>query len=135
MSGMLEGIRVIDMGQVVAIPATGAILADMGAEVIKLEPLTGEIQRGNRRSQGLETGSLNWSVQVLNRNKKGLALNLKTDSGREVLYKLIRTVDVFMSNYELSALQNLKLDYATLSKLNPRLIYATMNGYGSQGPD
>ena len=135
MTDILEGIRIIEMGQVIAIPATGAILADMGAEVIKLEPLSGEMLRGLKRCQWLETGPINWVFELLNRNKKSLALDLKSDAGREILYKLIRTADVFMSNYEASTLQKLKLDYATLSKLNPRLVYASINGYGSAGPD
>ena len=135
MSDMLEGIKVIEMGQVIAIPATGAILADMGAEVIKLEPLSGEMLRGIKRCQGLETGPINWAFELLNRNKKGLALDLKKDAGRDILYKLIRTADVFMSNYESGTLQKLQLDYPSLSKINPRLVYASINGYGSAGPD
>ena len=135
MSDMLEGIKVIEMGQVIAIPATGAILADMGAEVIKLEPLSGEMLRGIKRCQGLETGLINWAFELLNRNKKGLALDLKKDAGRDILYKLIRTADVFMSNYESGTLQKLQLDYPSLSKINPRLVYASINGYGSAGPD
>ena len=123
------------MGQVIAIPATGAILADMGAEVIKLEPLSGEMLRGIKRCQGLETGPINWAFELLNRNKKGLALDLKKDAGREILYKLIRTADVFVSNYEINTLEKLKLDYANLSKLNPKLVYASINGYGLAGPD
>jgi crotonobetainyl-CoA:carnitine CoA-transferase CaiB-like acyl-CoA transferase len=135
MSDILEGIKVIEMGQVIAIPTTGAILSDMGAEVIKLEPLSGEMLRGIKRCQGLETGPVNWVFELLNRNKKGLALDLKKDAGRDILYRLIRTADVFMSNYESSALQKLKLDYASLSKINPKLVYASINGYGSAGPD
>ena len=135
MSDILEGIKVIEMGQVIAIPATGAILADMGAEVIKLEPLSGEMLRGIKRCQGLETGPINWAFELLNRNKKGLALDLKKDAGREILYKLIRTADVFVSNYEINTLEKLKLDYANLSKLNPKLVYASINGYGLAGPD
>jgi crotonobetainyl-CoA:carnitine CoA-transferase CaiB-like acyl-CoA transferase len=91
--------------------------------------------RGIKRCQGLETGSVNWVFELLNRNKKGLALDLKKDAGRDILYRLIRTTDVFMSNYESSALQKLKLDYASLSKINPKLVYASINGYGSAGPD
>ena len=135
MTSVLEGIRVIEMGQVIAVPATGAILADMGAEVIKLEPLSGEMLRGIKRCQGLETGPINWAFELLNRNKKGLALELKKDAGLEVLYKLVRTADVFVSNYESDALRKLKMDYATLSNVNPKLVYATINGYGSAGPD
>jgi len=141
MAGVLEGIRVIDMGHVVAVPAAGAILADWGAEVIKVEPLTGEIYRGLRGSQRvprvieLSGGQLNWAIEVLNRNKRGLAIDLKKDSGRNILYQLIKGMDIFISNYESGALKGLKLDYATLSQLNPRLVYAVLTGYGTVGPD
>ena len=135
MTGILEGLIVIDMGHVVAIPAAGATLADWGAEVIKVEPLTGEMYRGLVRSQAVDTPPVNWRIQLLNRNKRGLALDLKQKSGRDILYQLAQRADVFMSNYELSSLKKLKLDYATLSKINPRLIYGVLTGYGSVGPD
>jgi len=135
MTGILEGLIVIDMGHVVAIPAAGATLADWGAEVIKVEPLTGEMYRGLVRSQAVDTPPVNWRIQLLNRNKRGLALDLKQKSGRDILYQLVQRADVFMSNYESSSLKKLKLDYATLSKINPRLIYGVLTGYGSVGPD
>ena len=82
------------------------------------------------------TGSkVNWRFEVHNRNKRSLALDLKKEHGRDILYKLVKKSDVFMSNYELSSLKRLKLDYATLSQLNPRLVYAYLTGYGTAGPD
>jgi crotonobetainyl-CoA:carnitine CoA-transferase CaiB-like acyl-CoA transferase len=131
MPGILEGVRVISMGQVVAIPAASAILGDWGAEVIKLEPLYGEMHRGMVRVQGVDNSQVNWIVQVLNRNSKGLAIDLKKDAGREIIHKLISGVDVFMSNYELNSITKLGLDYDTLSQINPRLIYAFVSGYGT----
>ncbi len=141
MTGVLEGIRVIDMGHAVAIPAAGAMMADWGAEVIKVEPLSGEMMRGLRGTLGVarvikfDGGEVNWGVELVNRNKKGLAVDLKQDSGRDILCKLVRSADVFMSNYELSALKKLKVDYATLSQHNPGLIYALLTAYGTVGPD
>jgi len=135
MAGILEGLKVISMGQIVAIPAASSMLADWGAEVIKLEPLTGEMHRGLRRAQSIETGKINWVMQVLNRNKKSLALNLKSEPGLEIFYKLIEQSDIFLYNYEYSSLKKLKIDYATLRKINPRLISGVVNGYGSVGPD
>jgi crotonobetainyl-CoA:carnitine CoA-transferase CaiB-like acyl-CoA transferase len=123
------------MGQVVAIPAASAILGDWGAEVIKLEPLYGEMHRGMVRVQGVDNSQVNWIVQVLNRNSKGLAIDLKKDAGREIIHKLISGVDVFMSNYELNSITKLGLDYDTLSRINPGLIYAFVSGYGTTGPD
>jgi len=135
MAGILEGIRVVSMGQVVVIPAASTMLADWGAEVIKLESLIGEQHRGMRQAQGIPTGEINWVMQVLNRNKKGLAINLKTPEGIEAVHKLIKTTDVFMYNYEYSSLKEFKLDYKTLSEVNPRIIHASVTGYGRKGPD
>ncbi len=135
MESMLDGVRVISMGQVVAIPAASATLGDWGADVIKLEPLSGEIHRGLARLHGSEIGQVNWIMQLLNRNSRGLALDLKKEAGREIIYRLVKKADVFMSNYETASIARLKLDYATLSKMNSRLIYATISGYGLAGPD
>jgi crotonobetainyl-CoA:carnitine CoA-transferase CaiB-like acyl-CoA transferase len=135
MSGQLEGINVISMGQVVAIPAASAVLADWGAQVIKLEPLSGEIHRGLVKLHGNDIGQINWMIQLLNRNSRGLALDLKKEAGKDILYRLVKKSDVFMSNYEMSSITKLKLNYSTLSQLNPRLIYAVINGYGASGPD
>jgi crotonobetainyl-CoA:carnitine CoA-transferase CaiB-like acyl-CoA transferase len=136
MAGILEGIKVISMGQIVAIPAASSVMADWGAEVIKLEPLTGEMHRGLQRAQGVDnTGQINWILQVLNRNSKGLAIDLKKEQGRDAVYKLIENSDIFMSNYERNSVRKLGLDYTTLSKINPRLIYGFVSGYGPVGPD
>lgn len=136
MSGILEGIRVLSMGQIVAIPAASSVMADWGADVIKLEPLTGEMHRGVRTNQGVDvSGQINWVMQVLNRNTRGLAIDVKKEEGREIVHKLVREVDIFMSNYERSSVKRLGLDYATLSELNPRLIYGFVSGYGPVGPD
>jgi crotonobetainyl-CoA:carnitine CoA-transferase CaiB-like acyl-CoA transferase len=135
MSGILEGIKVLSMGQIVAIPAASSTMADWGADVIKLEALTGEMHRGLRRAQSIDTGKINWVMQVLNRNKRAMALDLTKEPGREIVYRLIEKMDVFMSNYKRSSVKNLKLDYETLHKINPRLIYAFVSGYGAVGPD
>lgn len=136
MAGPLNGIRVISMGQIVAIPAASSTMADWGADVIKLEPLTGEMHRGLRTNQGADmSGQVNWVMQVLNRNSRGLAIDLKQESGKEIIYKLVRDADVFMSNYERNSVRRLGLDYPILSKLNPRLIYGFVSGYGPVGPD
>ncbi|MFC1900825.1 CaiB/BaiF CoA transferase family protein [Chloroflexota bacterium] len=135
MAGTLEGVRVISMGQVVVIPAASSVLGDWGAEVIKLESLIGEQHRGMRRAAGTETGEINYVMQLLNRNKKGLAINLKTPEGIEAVHKLIKTSDVFMFNYEYASLKEFKLDYDTVKEINPRLIHACVTGYGTKGPD
>ena len=137
MAGILEGVRIIDMGHFVAVPSAGAVLADWGADVIKVEPLTGEPQRAMVTLATLlakEGGGVGWRFEVHNRNKKSLAVDLTKDSGREILYRLVKRSDVFMSNYEIASLRRLKMDYATLSSLNPSLVYAVLTGYGTQGP-
>jgi len=140
LAGILEGLKVISMEHMEAIPAATVWLADWGAEVLKVEPLTGDMWRGTRRVRGTSTsvqarsGPLQFAFQILNRNKKSLAINLKTEPGREILYKLIEGADIFMSNYEVSSLEKLKMDYASLSKINPGIIYAFICGYGTVGP-
>jgi formyl-CoA transferase len=135
MSGVLEGIRVLDMGHFVAVPSAGAVLADWGADVLKVEPLTGEPQRGVRNAPASTTAEVNWRFEVHNRNKRSLALDLTQSSGTGVLRRLVEHSDVFMSNYEMRALARLGIDYARLSALNPRLIYATLTAYGTRGPE
>jgi crotonobetainyl-CoA:carnitine CoA-transferase CaiB-like acyl-CoA transferase len=141
MAGILRGLKVIAMEHMEAIPAASVWMADWGAEVIRVEPLTGDMWRGARRVRGtfrtikLDGAEADWGIQLLNRNKKGLAINLKTKPGIEILYKLIEKADVFMSNYQFDTLEKLKLDYTSLSQINPRLVYAFFSGYGTVGPD
>jgi len=141
MAGILEGLKVIAMEHMEAIPVASLWMADWGADVLKIEPLTGDMFRGLKGAHGMPTEielsgvSVNWTFQLFNRNKRSMALNLKTEQGREILYKLVEGADVFMSNYELDSIKNLKADYETLSKVNPALVYATISGYGSVGPD
>ncbi|MBI2829738.1 MAG: CoA transferase [Chloroflexi bacterium] len=141
MAGVLDGLKVVSMELWVVFSHASVVMADWGADVIKVEPLVGEPSRGLTREHGVSTGmkiggvELNPGYQLMNRGKKGLAVDLKKDAGRDVLYRLVEQADVFMSNYEVNALKKLKLDYGTLSQLNPRLIYATITGYGTAGPD
>ncbi len=135
MSGVLEGLKVVSMGQIVAIPAASSTMADWGADVIKLEPLTGEMHRGLKRAQGVATGEINWVMQVLNRNKRSLAVDLSHEAGQEIIHNLIRNADVFMCNYKRSSVKKMHIDYDTLHRINPKLIYAFISGYGAKGPD
>jgi len=141
MAGILEGLKVVSVELQEAIPAATAWMADWGADVIKVEPLTGELHRGATRVTGVTTAiqlggvEVSWIFQGLNRNKRGLAVDLKKEPGRDILCQLVQKADVFLSNYQVSSLKKLKLDYATLSQLNPKLIYGVLSGYGSAGPD
>ncbi len=132
MSTALQGIRIVDMTHNQAGPACTQILAWLGAEVIKLEePGKGDVARVNLRDKP-DTDSL--FFLVLNANKKSLTLNLKTEHGKTLFKKLLTQCDVLVENYSPGALDRLGLGYAVLSQLNPRLIYATIKGFGTYGP-
>lgn len=142
MAGILEGLKVLEMGHVVAAPAASVMLADWGAEVIKLEPLTGDMARGigtaitpEEKARAQEQGNVGYYFQFLNRGKRGVALNLKEEAGKPILSKLVCWADIFMSNYEMNTLYKLGADYDALSGINPRIIYAILTGYGTVGPD
>jgi len=138
MSPPLKGIRVLELGIFQVGPSAACILGDMGAEVIKIEPPGGDLQRHLVQlytpSLGLPNGS-NMYFETLNRNKKSIALDLTKESAREVVYRLVRTADVFIQNYRRGVAERLGVDYATLSRHNPRLVYASATGYGPRGED
>ena len=122
----LEGLRVVEFAHMVMGPSCGLVLADLGAEVIKLEPLEGD---NTRRLMGAGAGF----YPMFNRNKKSLALDLKKPAGREVALKLIDSADAMTENFRPGALDKMGLGYAALSQRNPRLVYCTMKGFLS-GP-
>jgi formyl-CoA transferase len=131
MSFALAGVRVIDMTHNQAGPACTQILAWLGADVIKLEePGKGDVARVNMRDQ--DGDSL--FFLVLNANKRSLTLNLKTAEGKELFKKLMTAADVLVENFSPGALERLGLGYEVLQELNPRLIYATIKGFGTYGP-
>jgi crotonobetainyl-CoA:carnitine CoA-transferase CaiB-like acyl-CoA transferase len=122
----LEGVRVVEFAHMVMGPSCGLVLADLGAEVIKLEPLEGD---NTRRLMGAGAGF----YPIFNRNKKSLALDLRRPEGREVALKLIDSADAMTENFRPGALDKLGFGYEALSKRNPRLVYCTMKGFLS-GP-
>jgi len=127
----LSGIRIVSLEVVVAGPFCTGILADMGAEVIKIErPVTGDIVRQwDSAVRGLSSGYV-W----LNRNKKSLAVDVKQERGREIVLRLIQSADVFFENFAPGTAGRLGLDYEALRAVNPRLIYCSLSGYGQDGP-
>jgi crotonobetainyl-CoA:carnitine CoA-transferase CaiB-like acyl-CoA transferase len=130
----LEGIRVLDWTAWQQGPVATALMADMGADVIKIEPPEGEPGRGMLKMYGADL-PLNFYYQNQNRGKKGIVLNLAVDKGKEVLYKLVEKSDVFVTNYRESAARRLGLGYETLKEYNPKLIYALSSSFGPKGPD
>ena len=125
--------RVLDVSQVMAGPFCTMMLADMGADVVKIEPPgTGDQTRG---AMGFKMkGSDSMGFLNLNRNKRSVTLNLKSEGGRIAFYKLAETADVLVENYRPGVMKKLRCDYETLSQINPRLIYASISGFGQTGP-
>ncbi|WP_028353235.1 CaiB/BaiF CoA transferase family protein [Bordetella petrii] len=131
--GILSGYKVLDCSIAMAGPFAAQRLGDLGADVIKIEPPGGEWQR-HAPAGGLKGKRINVSFLSLNRNKRSLAVDLKSPGGQVVLRELAAQADVFIQNYRPGVAQRLGVDYATLSALNPRLVYASISGYGEDGP-
>ncbi|MCV3738840.1 CoA transferase [Rhizobium sp. TRM96647] len=132
-SGILSGYRVLDCSIAMAGPFAAQRLGDLGADVVKIEPVTGEWQR-HVSAGGAKGNRINVSFLSLNRNKRSLAIDLKSPEGKAVLLDLVKDADVFLQNYRPGVAARLGVDYETLSKLNPRLVYVSMSGYGESGP-
>jgi crotonobetainyl-CoA:carnitine CoA-transferase CaiB-like acyl-CoA transferase len=137
MAKPLDGIRVIDWTIWQQGPVCGALLADLGAEVIKIEDrVEGDPGRGIGRIAGVDfTSRPNFYFEANNRGKKSITLDLKKPEALEVVYRLTERSDVFLQNFRKGVAQRLQLDYATLRRRNPRLIYASATGYGADGPE
>jgi crotonobetainyl-CoA:carnitine CoA-transferase CaiB-like acyl-CoA transferase len=129
----LAGIRVVEFSHMVMGPSCGLLLGDLGADVVKVEPVTGEWQR-HTAAGGARGNKVNVSFLSLNRNKRSLAVDLKDPDGKAVLLELVKTADVFLQNYRPGVAKRLGVDYETLSKINPRLVYVSISGYGEDGP-
>lgn len=131
--GILSGIRVLDCSIAMAGPFAAQRMGDMGADVVKVEPTAGEWQR--HVAAGGATGNrINVSFLSLNRNKRSLAVDLKSTEGKTLLLDLVKNADVFLQNYRPGVAARLGVDYETLSAINPRLIYVSISGYGDDGP-
>jgi len=134
MPGPMDGVRVVELGVWVAGPAAGGVLADWGADVVKLEPPSGDPARSFQRMLGGDMPN-NPVFELDNRSKRSIVVDLRTDEGRAVALELIDTADVFLTNIRAAALARIGLDHETLLARNPRLIYAIITGYGLEGPD
>jgi len=133
---ILKGLRVIEVASMVLVPAAAGVMADFGAEVIKVEaPGGGDIHREGHQLPGMPVSPIPYAFQVENRNKKSIVLDLKEEEGRAILMDLVRDADVFLTNYRAGALKRLRLTYEALRERNPRLIYACVSGYGERGPE
>ncbi|MET0858828.1 MAG: CoA transferase [Telluria sp.] len=131
-TGPLAGLRVLELAQIMAGPTCGMMLADMGADVIKVEKLPGgDDARGYREPR---VNGVSAPFMILNRNKRGIALNLKHPQGKDILLRMVKDADVLTENYRKGTLEKLGLGYDVLSKINPGLIYCAVSGYGRDGP-
>ncbi|MEA3125675.1 MAG: hypothetical protein QOD67_2694, partial [Caballeronia sp.] len=130
--GPLSGMRVIELAHIMSGPICGMMLADMGADVIKVEKIPGGDDC--RRFAPILEGGESASFMIVNRNKRGVAINLKTDGGREVLRKMLATADVVTENYRRGTMEKLGMGYEALKAENPGLIYCAISGFGRSGP-
>lgn len=133
----LDDITVIEVDNWMAAPSCGAILADMGADVIKIEPLDGDPMRNTQRPPKLpdELKSYDYQFDVDNRGKRSICVDLTTDAGIDLVHTLCESADVFLCNLLPDRQQRYRLDPASLLATNPQLVHATFTGYGSEGPE
>jgi crotonobetainyl-CoA:carnitine CoA-transferase CaiB-like acyl-CoA transferase len=133
---ILEGIRVVEVATMILVPATGMMLADYGADVIKIEtPGVGDGNRYLHQLTGMPVSEIPYCYLQDNRNKRSVALDLKSEEGLAILRQLLETADVFTSNVRPQALERLGLTYEEVQAINPGIIYAYANGYGEAGPE
>lgn len=141
MSDMIDnhafsGMRVVELAQWVFVPVCGALLADWGADVIRVEPPEGDPYRAlSTQGIGADNGTINLGVALANRGKRSLAVDIKNPEGLAILHRLLESADVFLTNLRPQALQRLGLDADQVRERYPRLVYARGHGYGIKGPD
>lgn len=130
MEGILKGIRILDLGRFISAPFCGMLLADMGAEVIKIERV-GAGEDGRRL--GPYKDGISVYVTAFNRNKKGITLNFRTDEGKEIFRKLIEKSDVIIENFRPGTMAKMGFDYENCKAINPRIIMSSISGFGQEG--
>ena len=132
---IFSGLKVVDFSTFIAAPGAAVILSDFGADVIKVEPPSGDLWRQAHQFPPQPVAKDAYPFHLANRNKRGIALDLKSPSAQQVLEKLVKWADVFVVNTPHPARKKLKLEYANVVQWNPRLIYADLTGFGGKGPD
>lgn len=135
----LEGIRIVECATWHAAPGGSAILADLGADVIKIETFAGDPERQNKNLGAVKfdlEGKPGWTFlfEMSNRSKRGICIDIKSEKGQEIVHELVKEADVFVTNLRKSTKPKYRMDYETLSAINPRLIHANMTGFGPKGP-
>jgi len=137
MQKVMDGVRVLEVAEYTFVPSAGAVLADWGAEVIKVEhPTRGDAQRGLLRVGGEDnTAQVNFLMEHANRGKRSIGIDIKQPDGRALLYELAKDCDVFLTNFLPEARQKLEIDVEHLRAANPKIIYARGSAYGVRGPE
>lgn len=132
----LEGVKVVEMATFIAVPAVGRILADMGAEVVKIESAKGDNLRYTAPNEGRPADPYeDTTIDLENANKKGIVLDMRSDKGKEVLFKLLEDCDIFLTNWRPQALARQNLTYDDLKDKFPKMVYGNITGFGEKGPD
>jgi len=132
---LLAGVRVIDAASFIAGPVATTIMADLGADVIKIEPPDGDPYRNRTGGPGVAESPYNYRWIIDNRTKRGLALDLRQPAGQTVIHRLVERADVFVTNTPLDSRARLRIRWEDLAPLNPRLVYASMTAYGERGDE
>src|SRR3954465_4182710 len=132
---IFTGLKVVDLASFIAGPSAAVILSDFGADVIKVEPPSGELWRHGQDIPPQPSAKDPYPWHLANRNKRGMAINLKSPAAQQILEKLVKWADVLIVNTPHPARKKLRLEYEDISKWNPRLIYADVTGFGEKGPD
>ena len=134
-AGLLSGLRVVEAASMIMVPSVGAVLADYGAEVIKLEPIEGDLNRRGHQIPGMPLHDHEYCFLPDNRGKKSLAIDLKAPEARDILRRLVARADVFLTNHRPKSLAVLGLGWPELQAMNPRLVYAHGTGFGDVGEE
>lgn len=132
---MLEGVKVVEMASIAAGPVAAAMLAEWGADVIKIEPLAGDPGRHTMAGLGVSDLKVDGGFELHNRGKRSIALQLSTPEAREIAHKLLKDADIFVTNMLPNRLRDHGLDWPDLRVVNPKLVYANITGYGREGAD
>ena len=137
MHRVMEGVRVLEVAEYTFVPSAGAVLADWGADVIKVEhPTRGDAQRGLLTVGGADnTGQINFLMEHANRGKRSIGIDIQSPDGRALLYELAKSSDVFLTNFLPGARQKLEIDVEHVRAVNPNIIYARGSAYGVRGPE
>ncbi|MGA7985078.1 MAG: CoA transferase [Burkholderiales bacterium] len=134
-AGLLAGVRVLEAASMIMVPSVGAVLADYGAEVIKLEPIEGDLNRRGHRIPGMPIHDYEYCFLPDNRGKRSLSIDLKAPEARAILRRLVEGADIFLTNHRPKSLESLGLGWDELRAINPRLVYAHGTGFGDAGEE